>query len=109
MSKPANFDVKQSLEVIWEALHAFREDCISEGDQQWDDICTAMAWITEALGETKTYNHAYTLGFEISGSKTEDGSDVTPTATERGSAIPDQELGSEKRVARRRGRSVRHL
>ena len=43
------------LETVWEALHGFREDCISEGDQdhdeQWDDICTAMAWITEAITE----------------------------------------------------------
>lgn len=39
------------LEEVWAALHAFREDLIPEGDEvydrQWDDICTAMAWITE--------------------------------------------------------------
>lgn len=43
------------LETVWEALHGFREDCIPEGDQdydeQWNDICTAMAWITEAIAE----------------------------------------------------------
>jgi hypothetical protein len=46
-------DVEAILETVWEALHAFREDCIPEGDpaydDQWSDICTAMAWITEDL------------------------------------------------------------
>ena len=40
-------------ETIWNALHAYREDCIPEGtpeyDNEWSDICTAMAWISEAL------------------------------------------------------------
>ena len=54
MSKPTSFSIPQSLETVWEALHGYREDCIPEGkvesyDKQWDDICTAMAWITEAL------------------------------------------------------------
>jgi len=38
---------------IWQTLHEFREVQIPEGDiyndQEWDEICTAMAWITEAL------------------------------------------------------------
>jgi hypothetical protein len=42
------------LDVIWEGLWGFREDCIPEGDplhdEQWDNICTAMAWIAEELG-----------------------------------------------------------
>jgi hypothetical protein len=42
------------LETVWDALHGFREDCIPEGDsdfdRQWDDICTAMAWLAEELG-----------------------------------------------------------
>lgn len=42
------------LSVIWAALHGYREDCISEGvdnnDEQWDEICTAMAWVHEELG-----------------------------------------------------------
>lgn len=54
MSKPTNFSIPESLETVWDALHAYREDLIPEGDEaydsQWDDICTAMAWITEALG-----------------------------------------------------------
>lgn len=54
-TKPTNFDLDESLEVVWEALHAYREDLIPEGDEnydeQWNDICTAMAWITEALDD----------------------------------------------------------
>ena len=52
--KLTNFDVEASLEVVWAALQGFREDCIPAGeemyDEQWDDICTAMAWIREYLG-----------------------------------------------------------
>jgi len=44
------------LETIWNALENYREDCIPEGseknDDEWSDICTAMAWLTE---------HVYTL------------------------------------------------
>jgi hypothetical protein len=46
-------DVESILECIWEALHGYRENCIPEGDpaydDQWSEICTAMAWITEDL------------------------------------------------------------
>ena len=47
-----NNDKQSWLEPIWHALHAYREDCIagSSYDAEWDDICTAMAWITEELG-----------------------------------------------------------
>ena len=42
------------LQVIWSALHSHRETCIPEGvpeyDDEWDEICTAMAWIAEELG-----------------------------------------------------------
>jgi hypothetical protein len=46
---------KNALSVVWDALHGFREDSIPEGieshwDQQWDEICGAMANITEELG-----------------------------------------------------------
>jgi hypothetical protein len=48
-------DLKQQLQTVWDALHAYREDCISEGDEMhdeiWDDICTAMAVIEEELGD----------------------------------------------------------
>ena len=46
-------DTDSILETIWEALQGYRENCIPEGDQQyddqWSDICTAMAWIEEDL------------------------------------------------------------
>lgn len=46
---------KQSwIDTIWDALQAHRETNIPEGvteyDEQWDEICTAMAWIAEELG-----------------------------------------------------------
>ena len=41
------------IETIWDALHSFREHQLPEGDdkydEQWDDICTAMAWIDETI------------------------------------------------------------
>lgn len=47
-------DYEEALTWVWSALHAFREDCIPESDpmydDQWDDICTGMAWIREGLG-----------------------------------------------------------
>jgi len=47
-------DTKAQLEVVWEALEAYRSDLIPEGDSHydeiWNDICTAMAWIQEDLG-----------------------------------------------------------
>ena len=47
-------DRESWLATVWEALGAYREDLIPEGeemyDEQWDDICTAMAWIREELG-----------------------------------------------------------
>ena len=46
-------DRKSQLEVVWHALECYREDSIPEGNEDWDnewnDICTAMAWITEDL------------------------------------------------------------
>ena len=43
------------LETVWDALHAYREDLIPEGDEQydeiWNDICTAMMWITKTVEE----------------------------------------------------------
>lgn len=44
---------RTELEVIWQALDGYREDCIPEGeedyDKEWDDICHVMSKITEAL------------------------------------------------------------
>ena len=44
----------QALNTIWVGLHGYREDSIPEGieeswDEQWGEICTAMAHIHEAL------------------------------------------------------------
>lgn len=48
-------DLESWLETIWNGLQSHRETCIPEGvdpayDAEWDDICTAMAWIREELG-----------------------------------------------------------
>ena len=46
-------DIKDALDTIWSALHDYRENSISEGDEYndevWSDICTAMAVIQEDL------------------------------------------------------------
>lgn len=43
------------LETIWVALECHRENSIPEGvddyDAEWNEICTAMAWIAEELGQ----------------------------------------------------------
>ena len=42
------------FETIWDALHGYRENCIPEDEEYdpiWDDICTAMAWITEEIAD----------------------------------------------------------
>jgi hypothetical protein len=44
---------KECLEVIWNALHAYREDTIPEGmgdnDNKWNAICEAMSHLHETL------------------------------------------------------------
>jgi len=47
-------DINSQLEAIWRALEGYRENCIPEGqepqyDEEWSDICSAMAWIEEDL------------------------------------------------------------
>ena len=53
--------MEDDLKVIWDALHGYREDCIPEGDllydDQWDQICTAMAHIHKALGFESPLDH----------------------------------------------------
>ena len=56
--KPRNFSVEESLEVVWDALHDLSADLVTEEqqaifDKRWDNICLAMAWITEALEADK--------------------------------------------------------
>lgn len=50
---PKANDVNSWLSTIWMALHSYRETLIPEGDEmydrEWDEICTAMAWIEEDL------------------------------------------------------------
>jgi len=43
-------DSEQALEVIWAVLQNWHEckPVTEESQTQWDDICTAMAWIREA-------------------------------------------------------------
>lgn len=42
------------MNTVWGALEGYRENCIPpddpQYDEEWDDICTAMAWIRESLG-----------------------------------------------------------
>lgn len=44
------------IKDIWAALSDYRENCIPEGDEnydkQWDDICFAMEHITNAAGSS---------------------------------------------------------
>lgn len=46
-------DPQTWLDEVWDALGAFRENLAPEGDPmydaKWDEICTAMAWIKEAI------------------------------------------------------------
>jgi hypothetical protein len=60
-------DKGQWLETIWDALGSHRENCIPEGepsyDAQWDDICTAMAWLTESLS-LELNDHGDYIGIE---------------------------------------------
>ena len=48
------YDITEELETVWDALHAYREDLIPEGEEMyddlWGDICTSMSRITESLG-----------------------------------------------------------
>lgn len=41
------------LDAVWDVLEMARNDLIPEGnpayDNQWSDVCTAMAWIQDAL------------------------------------------------------------
>ena len=37
------------MQIIWDALHDYREQCISTDDALWDDICTQMAQVEDKL------------------------------------------------------------
>lgn len=44
------------IKDVWDALSDYRENCIPEGeenyDEQWNDICFAMEHITNAAGSS---------------------------------------------------------
>ena len=40
-------NAESHYETIWIALENYHDQCISGCDNEWDDICTAMAWIKE--------------------------------------------------------------
>jgi hypothetical protein len=46
-------DIQDAIKTVWLALEGYREDCIPEGqeayDEEWDNICTAMAVIQEEV------------------------------------------------------------
>lgn len=46
-------DINEQVAIIWEALYALRDDLIPEGDpnydEQWNNICCAMAVIQEEI------------------------------------------------------------
>ena len=48
-------DISEQLAIVWAALEAYRADLIPEGeeayDEEWNNICTAMAWIEEDLAK----------------------------------------------------------
>ena len=53
---PTNFDVIESLELIWDKLHSYRgfdKDECGVKDEEWDDICTAMSWIEDECNMTR--------------------------------------------------------
>ena len=53
-------DLDSIIDTIWQALEGYRENCIPEGqteyDNEWSDICTAMAWIQEDLYKQEEIN-----------------------------------------------------
>jgi len=65
------------LETVWHALGGFRENCIPEGednyDREWNEICTAMAWIREELGlpdeveQDQTTNKTFIVTIDVVG------------------------------------------
>jgi hypothetical protein len=66
------YDKHSWKETIWEALHGYRENCIPEGgdpayDEQWNDICSAMAYIQEELGVPEIVDNAEADPQEIAG------------------------------------------
>jgi len=51
MDKLRANDSKSWINLLWEALDCYRENCISgqEFDDEWNDICLIMTWIEDSL------------------------------------------------------------
>ena len=53
---PRNFDVGESLEVIWEVIHEWKGDMqnheVEEREEDVDNVNTAMSWVMDELGYT---------------------------------------------------------
>ena len=45
--------ISKDFDLLWDALHEYRERVITEGipehDEKWDVICTVMQWIQDDL------------------------------------------------------------
>lgn len=42
------YDIVTWIDTVWEGLDTLDMSQLSE--ESWDDVCTAMSWITEKLG-----------------------------------------------------------
>ena len=67
MSKPTNFSIPESLEVIWEAINEWELDIQSletkeEREDDIDNVKTSMAWIEDALGLERNKHGDYVEG-----------------------------------------------
>jgi len=50
---PTSFDQYESMDYIWEVLSDYRKNHLDKFDNEddiWDEICTSMSWIEDALG-----------------------------------------------------------
>lgn len=67
ISKPTNFSIPESLEVIWEAINEWELDIQSletkeEREDDIDNVKTSMAWIEDALGLKRDKHGDYVEG-----------------------------------------------
>ena len=42
------YDIVTWIDTVWDGLHTLDQNQLSE--ESWDDVYTAMSWITEKLG-----------------------------------------------------------
>ena len=50
---PTNWDTIEWMDYVWEVLSDYRENHLNKFDNEddiWDEICTSMSWIEDALG-----------------------------------------------------------